>query len=164
MDTAEAADTLAYEMGQRAVWHERFQGGRSGQQWHAFVYAPLASRAPFKLAFLHAAGTLVTLAATEGGEGQEAGSVESPLRDNQQLQTCKKMLTPDPSNALAMAQRMLDETALRSEDGQVEALHMLSGDACFAPRQLGDSGAPLPARGGGEARVQPDRAAGGFGD
>jgi len=135
-DTAEAADTLAYEMGQRAVWHERFQAVLSGQQWHAFMYAPLASRAPFKLAFLHAADALV---ATEGGEGQEAGSVESPLRDNQQLQTCKKMLTPDPSNALAMAQRMLDETALRSEDGQVEALHMLSGDACFALRQFGDS-------------------------
>jgi hypothetical protein len=137
-------DGIAFEMGQRYVWQERFGGAPgAGPRWHSFVHAPGQVQAAFKLAFLQAAYQLGSPNSRPADRHTSMDAADSwpmaALRANEEALTCHKMLISDPSGALSMAMDLLEQAASGESEQDCGALQMLCGDARFALKQYSNS-------------------------
>lgn len=144
METAEAVDSLLFEIGQRHVWQERFGGAMgAGPQWHSFVHAPANVQASFKFAFLQAANQLRSPNGRPRELHTSMDAIDNwpmaALHANEETQACIKMLLSDPSGALSMATELLERAAPGDPELHSGGLQLVCGDACFALKQYSNS-------------------------
>ena len=140
------ADRLAFEIGQSTLWMHSFGLALHPRECESYFAAPLAAQATFKLAFMHAADSLVgsqrgtTAANTPGGTVGELDCPDRPVLSNtvqetRQSDACRKLLHADPRAALAMAQQVLDEVSGTEEEVRLSWLHLVCSDAYFGLEQ-----------------------------
>ena len=143
IEPGHAADLLAFEMGQRAVWQEGFIEVSAEEP--NYYDAPSTAQAHLLSAFAHASTCLGSPTASEGAGGLLGDEPLSPIEHAahdalQKIDDCEEiMYNGRPHRALVQVEALLDATWPHEDVGaeKLAYLHCMCGDAWMALDQPG---------------------------